>query len=623
MQKNRNVPIFPASCLPAGQAGVLRLASCLCFCFLVTAAALGKDISFQATVSSNHIAVGQTVQLQLIFEGTQNMPALDLPAIDGFAVRYYGPSTNISMVNGKVTSSVTHVYLLEARKVGAFNIGPFQLQYQGDTYLSNILAIEVAAQPFGQLKSPAVSGDSPGDVNDNIFLIVQPAKNRAYVNEEVPLSIKLYFNGVGVKEVQYPEFDQEGFSLGQYVGPRQYRDTLGGIVYNVIDFSTSFFGLRPGEYRLGAAHLRGTLLVKKAGRRRTASGFEDLFSSDFFDDFFGRYEESALNAKSVDIPVTIIPLPETGKPDEFNGAVGDFRMDASCGPREVKAGDPITFKVAIGGKGNFSTVAPVLIPESSAFKVYAPQVKTGNDGKYFEQIIMPLREDISEVPAIKFSFFNPATEKYEILTQGPFPVKVLPGGQPEPLKIVESPAGARPFAAAEQLGKDVLFIKETIGAVYPRNSYLYTNKILRFAFFLPLCAWILTHWFYRRNLRLQTDVRYARQLRAPAKAKRALAVARAYCRERKVAEFYDAVFAALQEYLGDKFHLSSQGITVSIVQDVLRPRGVAEDCAVKVANIFQSCDRARYAASGLGAADMQATLQDLEEIIDNLQRMRQ
>jgi len=69
----------------------------------LTFTCFAKDINFEVTVDRNKTSLGSSLQLALRFNNAQDIPAPDLPSIDGFQVRYLGPSTMMSFVNGKVS----------------------------------------------------------------------------------------------------------------------------------------------------------------------------------------------------------------------------------------------------------------------------------------------------------------------------------------------------------------------------------------------------------------------------------------------------------------------------------------------------------------------------------------
>ena len=86
-------------------------------------------------------------------------------------------------------------------------------------------------------------------------------------------------------------------------------------------------------------------------------------------------------------------------------------------------------------------------------------------------------------------------------------------------------------------------------------------------------------------------------------------------------EFFNAVFKALQEYLGDKFHLPTAGITSNIIEK-LKSRNINQEILDKIRDCFNICDIARYAPSTITKVQMLKTFKLLQEIIDRFQKTR-
>ena len=584
-----------------------------------------KDVNFEVTIDKNKVSLGSSLKLNLTFHGIQDVSAPELPDIDGFNWRYLGPSTRMSIVNGKVSSSITHMYTLVPLKVGTFQIPSFSVQYKDEAYTSDPIPIEVVqgpvSQPLQGQQSP--SQDSAQDLEDRIFLVMQVDKERSYVNEIIPLTIKLYINNLAIRDIQYPEFAHDGFSVDKFTEPKQYREVLNGISHDVIEFNTVVFGMRPGELRLGPAELKCNLIVKKESRRRPRSSFfdDDFFGSDIFDDFFGRYETYPLSLRSIDIPVTIVGLPEEGKPDDFNGSLGNYRFSLEAEPREVKLGDPITLKMIVSGEGNFKTVNPPAINFKDDFKIYDPEVKQDQKTKLFEQVIIPKNDKINEIPEISFSFFDSRSGKYKKITKGPIPIKVNPLPKGEELKVFEISEGTDAFRKREILGRDIIYIKDTPGRLKRKGEILCKNRLFIAVQFIPLLLIIFVLVFQRRKERLETDISYARRLRAPRKAKKNLLKVRWLVDSKQPDKFFDAVFKMLQEYLGDKFHLATRGITSDVAEE-LGSRNIDKGIIDRLKECFNNCDRARYAPSSITKDQIHKTFKLLEEIIDGLERAR-
>jgi len=584
-----------------------------------------REISFEATVDRRKVSLGGSFQLSLNFSNAQDMPAPELPAIDGFQSRYLGPSTMMSIVNGKVSGSITHNYLLLPARIGTFKIGPFKFEHNGDKYTSNQLNVEVL-QVQAQSNTQPEGDPQPeiDDLNDRVFVTMQVKKDKAYLNETVMLSIKLYVNRLGIRDIQYPEFNHEGFSAATFDKPSQYQEARNGVNFDVIEFNTLIFGLRPGELKLGPVHIKCNLIVRKQARRRPAFSSQGVFDADIFDSFFGGYETYPLDLKSEDVTFTVLALPQDSKPGNFSGALGSFSFEASAAPLEVKLGDPVTLKMIVSGEGNFNTVGVPRLKSGQGFKVYEPQIKQEANTKRFEQIIMPISAEVKEIPVLSFDYFDPVSGQYKTINQGPFPIIIVIPEKEEESKVVENKQlVTAALVKEEKLGRDIIYIKDNPGRIRKKNEYLYNNKIFLGFQVIPLLLYLITALVYAKKQRLKTDLRYARRLLAPRKARAGILQARKYLDKAEARKFCDILFLTMQEYLGDKFHLSSKGITISVIDEHLRKEGVTEEVLAKLRDIFKECDMVRYASSQISRENMRDSLKKLEEVIDYLQRKRE
>lgn len=585
-----------------------------------------KDVPFEAAVTRNKTAVGGNIQLNLTFNNIQNMPALDLPDIDGFSVRYVGPSSSMSIVNGVTSSSVTHIYLLQAVKEGKFTLGPFEFEYEGDKYMSNAVSVEVLSAAAGPGQTQADPGAAPeqadiGDISEKVFLVLEAGKKTLYVNESSAIKVRLYVNRTAIRDIQFPQIKHEGFSIGQFSQPKQYQDVVGGVYYDVIEFEAPLFALKPGAGKIGPASLECNIIIKKQGRRRPASVFgDDFFDSNVFDDFFGRYETRPVTLNSRAFPVIVSEIPQEGRPAGFTGGIGSFSMDVSVSPEEVKTGDPVTVRTVIRGTGNFNTVNIEKFETNKDFKAYEPQIKQTIDSKTIEQVVMPLDPRVMEIPAVSFSFFNAESGVYETVTRGPFPIKVIPQESSESSKVVEAGVGVSMApSTAEKFGRDLIYIKDSPGRMsgpfflYEKNLF----KAVQTLFFFLYLGILGIYMYFKR---LSKDTVYARKLMAPGKARSGITAAKKLLKNGDVKGFYDKLFVTMRDYLGDRFHLASKSITADIIDTAMKPRGVDGVILDKLSGLFRDCDLARYAPSSLDPSGMAGALKDLEEIIDYFQR---
>jgi hypothetical protein len=132
----------------------------------------------------------------------------------------------------------------------------------------------------------------------------------------------------------------------------------------------------------------------------------------------------------------ISPLPKPGRPDDFSGAIGKFKMEATVSPKKAGPGDPVTLRVVISGQGNFEAMgAPALVGDDE-WRSYPPSEKFQSSdsisyaGEKVYEFLLVARTDQQQTPGISFSYLDPDTGKYEVLTQSPLPVQARAGQSP-------------------------------------------------------------------------------------------------------------------------------------------------------------------------------------------------
>ena len=583
----------------------------------------GKDIHFEITVDNNRISLGSSVQLNLSFYGTQSIPAPSLGEIEGFRVRYVGPSTRISIVNGKISTSITHIYRLIPLKTGTFTVGPFSIEYKGKTFTSNSIDIEVISghHPYSYQKTSPSSSCSINEeeLKDRIFLTIEPAKTKVYLNEIIPLTVKLYVNRLAIRDIQYPKLKSEGFIVKEFDKPTQYRETLNDLLYDVVEFKTYAFATKTGNLVLGEADIECNLMLRR--EHRMPSSFDDFFGSNIFEDFFGTYETYPIALSSPKVNINVLPLPEENQPLDFKGAVGDFSFDAEVSPADVSVGDPVTLKMKIEGEGNFDTVIPPALESKENIKVYEPETEQEENVKTFTQVIIPQSEEVKDIPKISFSFFNPKDGKYHTITKGPFSLNVKPASGRE-AKITDLKPHTKETFPQETLGKDILYIKESIGKLKRKDHYLYKNAAYWLFQIITLIAFISFVALYKHKERLKTDTRYAQKLQAPLSARKGIKIAENYLKTQENDKFFDAIFNTLKKYFKNKLHLYSGEITYSAIENVLKTKNVEATIMDKLRNVFEKCEMARYASSEFSKNEMESIFKDIREIIDYLERKR-
>lgn len=590
------------------------------------------DITFKAAVDKEEVALGDRIQLSLIFNGVGKVSAPKIQITDAFRVEYVGPATRISVINTETSSSVTHRYLLVSLKEGKHQIGPFSAIIDGRTYTADPVTIDVLKEtpvffppsPQAPQSSNVAADTAPEEKTATLqksalFLTFSTPKNTAYLNEMVPLSIKLYSrHNMPVKINEYPRMEAQGFTVLPLGSHKQYQENVNGAMYDVVEFPATGFATRTGVLSLGPAHLDCALLVS-GKNRNPASGFDSFFDQDFFNNFFGLQQTQPMTLNSSVLTLTILPLPEQDRPEDFSGAVGNFMLSMASAPVRVNVGDPVTLTMRISGNGNFNTVACPLLSDPKGFKIYDPQVREEPGAKAFEQIIMPQREDITMTPQAHFSFFDPEKQEYRRLTAGPLTLEVAKAHDQGANVIVSGKAAK---SIDETAGQDIAYIKRSLGPVDGFRQRHAGRLSLWFITFAPVLALIILFMRKQRSSRMQSDPRYARALRAPLKARYGTRKAQAFLRVQKTREFYDCVFKTIREYFGDKFHAPGASLTLDTLDQLMIVKKVPQEIRQEVARIFKDCDAARYAPLSTDPEGMKETFDRWECLMDFFEKNR-
>ncbi|KJU87202.1 BatD protein, partial [Candidatus Magnetobacterium bavaricum] len=552
---------------------------------LTCAIAVAEDVSFGISVEKEDLLVGQSTRLSLTFQGSRDVPEPQFRYLEGFSIRYIGPSTAIAITNGRYTSSITHNYLITPLKPGTFTIGPLAVTYKGNTYTSNAIKINVPQETTDITpKSPQeeVYGTKPYKKTERVFISLVPEKATVYINEAIPVSVKLLARDIGVRDIEFPELSNVNISIGQFDKPSSQRVNIGGLQYDVMEFKTTMFGTSTGQFKLGPASLECTVLIRQGG---------PFGNDDFFSGMFNSTKPVTL--KSEVLNISVLPLPQDNKPRDFKGAVGSFDLDVGLSAAEVKVGDPVTVKMTITGKGNFNTVTVPAVSNTENLKLYDPYIKQNKGSKVFELAVMPTKNSVNSIGPFRFSYFDPASQTYHTITKEALPIKVT--GSEADLKTAAVDAPSKGQKQHETFGRDLAFIKDSPGSLRKKSEpLLYLSPLYWLLYVVAMLVYVAVFVVHRRRQRLESDDGYARSLKAPKKARTALKAVKVLLDEGKAVEFYDGVFRLLSEYFADKFHLNSGETTSDTLVKVLRGKGVGEDILSMLEDILGICDKARF-----------------------------
>ncbi len=578
---------------------------------MLTSMAFAEDIAVKATVSSNRVALGSGLTYTVTVTGAQGSKPPVINNVDGFDVRYTGPATRVSVINGAYSVEESFNYAFIPLKEGKFTIPSVTFDVKGQSFTTEPILVEVASA------QKAAAGNDPNgtqqDIESRLKLLISLPKDSVYVGEALPVTIRLYVNQLSLQELSFPEITQEGFQIDAFADARQMNDVLEGVNWHVVEFTTNLYPTRSGELIIAPIIVRGNLVFKMNEQRDPTSG---IFDDGFFSNFFTSYQKKPVTITSRPIKLKVLPMPTEGRPDDFSGAVGQYDLSLEASPLKVKAGDPITLHMTITGPGSLKAVNPPAF-KADGFKVYDPQIKDEQGRKVIEQVVVPVDVSKKQIPAMRFTYFDTQANAYKTLERGPLAIEVAAPASGEEFQAVGFSPGTM---TSETLGRDILFVKENSSKFERVQSFLRRNMVfyIALAVYLQVWAGLMVFYFYRR--RLLTDPAYARQQVAARQALLTLAPAKEFLVKGDARQFYDVVIRSLSQYFTERVGLVPGRMDMASIDAGLCQMKVDQKFINMTEDIFKAAEQARFAGMSVDQGQMRNHLADAQDIIRAVER---
>ena len=578
--------------------------------------AAAADLQVRAYVDRTAVGLNETFTLSVVLSGSgaNGASAPQLPKMDDFAAFLgSGSSQNIQIINGRMSISKTISYQFQARAAGSFTIGPVSVTAGGATQQTQPIAIKIEQGAAARPSSPSAPSQSSEIAESDLFLRAYANKKRVYVNEPVIVSYKL-FTRLPVSSFSYSKIPTtSGFWADDFPMPAQPAATeeiLQGKRYTTAVLKKSaLFPLSAGVKTVEPMAVDCDVRAAK----RTRDPFSDFFDDSFF---FGRTERKT--AASVPLSVTVMPLPEAGKPADFSGMVGRFAISASLDKSAAKTNEAVTLKIKIEGTGNIHGIPDPKPDFPADFEVYPPKVaeQINHEGgsvsgsKTYEFVFVPRSTGPHAIQPVAFSYFDPDAETYKTVRTPGITLDVEKGGE----TYSAIPSGLSK-EEVKLVGKDIRFIQTHASFDQVRETSDLYKTVLWMLPLIGLAAAILRK---RHQDLLEGDVAYARSHRAGRDVRKRLDRARALLDPAKHHEFYGEVGRALHKFLGDKLNIAEAGMIADEVKALLRRRGADEESVASYFECLSVCDLKRFSPSGSSKEEMKTFLATAEAAITRL-----
>lgn len=553
---------------------------------LVPTLLLGQEgVEFETNLSKSKLGINERLKVE--FKVNRNGDNFTPPSFKDFEV-VMGPSLSQSSVwiNGKRTNSLAYSYILKPLSKGEKSIGQATIEIDGKTYKSVTKSV-VVTEAVNNPNAPKTVDDI---AEESLHLVAEVSKSDPYLNEAVTVVYKLYVrpeirvnNFRALDNPKYNNFWSQDIPVKRYDAKnatyqgQQYRSV---ILKRVV-----LYPQKSGA--LTIEPLRIELFVDVPTNRR---------------DFFGGkiYRPATQNVSAGSRTLNVKALPETGKPSDFSGAVGDFTFEVSTSKTQLNASESLQAKVEVSGKGNLKLFQ---LPEPdlpSALEVYEPEFEekvrtslTGMDGKVTNNYtIVPSYRGKYPIPSISFSYFNPKTGKYNTLSSDEITINVLEG--PEDTSISLNP-NSNSTKVIVPTGKQFHFIKTDTALSSVRAEQFFGSNRFYALFFGPLLLIPLVVLIRRKREKDEQNVEATRLRKVDRLARKYLSKAKKALGDE--VEFYVALEKALHNYLKAKLKIETSEFSKEKITGILNERNVDNETIDGFIGLLQNCEKARYSPS--------------------------
>jgi hypothetical protein len=551
----------------------------LIFLGLITQSIFAQ-VAFKTTVSKSKLGVNQ--RFRIVFSiNKQGADHFTPPSFKNFRV-VAGPSQSVnqSWINGKVSFSQSYTYIVQPKAVGTFTIPGASITYNKKVLKSNAVKMNI-------LKAV----DIPKDPNDpsyiaqqNVHLVAEISKSRPYVGEGIYVEYKLYVSqNITVRDFTVTESPQYNGFWNQ-------------------DIKINNLQIRNGKYN-GENYryvvLKKALLIPtKSGKLIIEPMKMDILigvptgRGDFFGNAITRNITKVFASAKRTINVTELPL--ENKPENFNGAVGDFNFEITSSKSDLKANESSEIKVAVTGKGNLKLFEIPKIETPKELEIYTPEHKekirttlSGLRGTIYDlYTVVPQFKGKYKIPKVSFSYFNPKEKQYKTITTDDLFVNVLEG------KEIVSTTNNTIKKDIAITGVNFRYI-QTKSEFFPsKQDDFFQSNLFYIFLLLPLIAIPIGIVISNKVAEKNKDIVGSKQRKADRLAKKYLSEAKKQLGNNEA--FYIALEKALHNYLKAKLQIETTDINRDKITDILHSKNVTNETVLAFIEVLKDCDFARY-----------------------------
>ena len=570
------------------------------------------DAQHISVSAPSHVAAGENFRVAYTIN-TSDVEEFRMGGVqDGLEViagPYTSSQSSYQMINGHTSSSssVTITYTLYAAKNGSFTIGASHALVGGKRLSSRPVKIQVSGHAQRTNGAPNMHGQNSYDQphmrsagsaisGSDLFIKVSASKKRVHEQEPILLTYKVYTQ-VDLTQLEGKMPDLKGFHTQEVPLPQQktfHTETVNGRPYKCVTWSQYvMYPQMTGRLEIPSITFKGIVVQQN----RNVDPMEAFFNGG------SGYVEVKKDIKAPGITLQVDPLPQ--RPANFSGGVGKFNISASLDKKEVKAGEPITLRVVVGGIGNLKLLKQPVVNFPKDFDKYDAKVtdKTrltanGVEGNMvYDFLAVPRNQGSYTIPSVELTYYDTGKNAYKTIKTQPFKVEVEKGDG--------TSAESEDFASQD---KDIHTIKLGKAEQHKADDMFFGSFGYWISLLMPLIAFVVLLIVFRRRAIENADIVKKRSNRAGKIATKRLRLANKLMLQGKQGEFYDEVMRALWGYMSYKLNMPAEKLNRDNIRETLGRHFVDDATIEKFTTALDECEFERY-APGDAAGNMNRTFE--------------
>jgi hypothetical protein len=517
--------------------------------------------------------------------------------------------------NGKVSQSLSYTFIISGKKAGKFTIPPASIKVGNGKMESNALQIEI--EKSSSANNPGKSSDNAASNNNDLFVRAIVSKVNTTVGDQIVVTYKIYTKHaqLSYELSKAPSFN--GFyteDIAMAAKPTGVQETINGQSYLTAEIKKLLaFPQKSGKLEIPPIELN--CVVRQ--RVQSRSIWDQVMG--------GGYKDVEVKIKSAPLSIDVQEPNPTNKPEDYNGAVGRFELEASLDPKELSAGDAATLKITVSGRGNLKLIDPLKLQLPEELEVYDPQIKdnisvssSGMSGsRTFEYLIIPRAGGTYKIGPQNFSWYDPEKRAFQTKGIPEFTLNVEKGDASAFGNKNKALKGNSP----KKVSDDIRFIKKESVELQSEMPQLF---FLSIPFYVSsgIAPLMLIAFLLIRNRRLNRELNkdIIKVQEAGTSAIKRLKKSSEFLESNQKDNFYEEVYRALNTYFSEKLELPASALNRKALQEILQLKNVPLATVQKVLATLDSCEFARFAPGA--AANMKevyeqaaACIHEIEEAI--------